>query len=1418
MKGIYKKFISILITMSMLLSFYPLNIQAAGLSNQEDSHSNSIELTSDEDTIASEEMNSANKNSEQEIIEEDIMPAETSTKRTEQTVELPSQDLSQETSETITTEENGEKITIEESSDSEVFSSEKQMTLENSEESISEDLILDETIRNYLAAPNSSIKSNSSAAKYFVWQGYSGRKIPSKANNVNIRSTFNVIKKEITQMDNGKYNFVPHVSKDANAKMVIDTNLTKVSNPPGEVGVSHAKNHCYEWKSGGSLSCLYEKTGIWRESSTTAHIVDTKVIIEGVATKANGNGSDHAYIAFRDDLIGVAVRGVDGVRIRYEFYDHKTGIRIYPAGYVQFWDIDAQQGIALSDNAWNTPYFKDYSGEDEYLRVSFPSSDNIKIYVFAWSQNTYATANYKTRFVAPFDSSTGNMKTIYTFCKTERGEEFTYNGKNYSTSYKADDTTGTYLSIPAKQLKDLTDDTDVSYNNAYSQGLLGLTSAFSELGQPTISKSIYPYDKSSIENYKNKPESTFAETTKNSQVLYRVRTYIPFEYIETYKDGNTSFGIIPKKIAISDKIADTYTVTDSQIWGTNADAQYVNLTTFFNVSSQKEDDMNIITYTLKDEYLSNEWIYNNVFDLYYIAQDNSSNERFSTMYRSNNTMTYNGTNYIPIGGNVESKFGVGNLAYLTYDSDSNVLFSNYTTHAMNRTGNVTVQKVYEDNNTKEIKPLQGAKIQLWSWNHNQYEKVENNGIQTSGTDGYIKFDNLVYNRTNLGNYLITEAEAPQGFQKDTGWAYTFNIMSGDWTKYTDAKITDQAEITLQDLGTASTSGTNELTLNTDNMEFDAGQLLNFSQIQEKAVKVIKISQETGERLSGAEFTLYIWDSISNQYKEVEILTEEEDEQGSYRNIKPLQYEPSSLGKYKIVETKAPDGTINEGWEEEFVWDGKKSSEEIFSAIVENPIPMGILHIVKSDSETKESMSGITFKVTAAEDIRTKWGKILLEKGTEAGTIVTDKNGDGWLKDLYLGQYIIDEVATDDKHHLLKQPITVSFSYPENDKISEVEETIYIDNEPVHPSLSISKIADRTTGVEYNKDTGRYEGTKINGIYLPNQVITYTIKAYNNGDVSLSNVILKDEMSETLQKYIEKESASFVITSNMKTDKGKKVNITAIKPTEIVLDELGKGDTFTVNFTVNVKSNYQYFDTDILDNIIKATATYKTITLTPPDDYDRILLENPKPEIAVAKLASKTEGVTFEDKIGKYVGKKTYATYKQNDWVTYKITVTNTGNVKLENIMLTDIVSDELKEQIDMDTAIFEIPKKGSVKSNLKNIIKVISKNNSNIIIDHLESGESVSVNFKLRIKSDVKTAQNLKNAINAVTYYNDSKIEATDNDMINTQSSKIEQKIANKHVAKTGDFITIVISILFLVAGITFFMLLRKKHQNNLSK
>lgn len=214
----------------------------------------------------------------------------------------------------------------------------------------------------------------------------------------------------------------------------------------------------------------------------------------------------------------------------------------------------------------------------------------------------------------------------------------------------------------------------------------------------------------------------------------------------------------------------------------------------------------------------------------------------------------------------------------------------------------------------------------------------------------------------------------------------------------------------------------------------------FVKLQTEAVGEVKVAKQTtdhtGEviKLSGAAFDLMVKDG-DGWSKATTLVESKTGEYTLPTNAQGYYSYNLQIGKtYKIVETSAPTGVVNTGWEsEEFTYSNAGAK---YTYTCSNEIPTGEIRVVKTDSMVGFTLKGAVFEITAAEDITYSLNGTTYtryHKGDVVGEMTTDAEGVASLGGLYYGTYVVTETKAPDGYHILIPSFTATVKSPEDYK-------------------------------------------------------------------------------------------------------------------------------------------------------------------------------------------------------------------------------------------------------------------------------------------------------------------------------------------------------------------------------------------------
>ena len=235
----------------------------------------------------------------------------------------------------------------------------------------------------------------------------------------------------------------------------------------------------------------------------------------------------------------------------------------------------------------------------------------------------------------------------------------------------------------------------------------------------------------------------------------------------------------------------------------------------------------------------------------------------------------------------------------------------------------------------------------------------------------------------------------------------------------------------------------------------------------------KTDKVTSDPLENVEYELTAKENIINAidgsviYKKGDVVsTGKTNAQGT------LTVNDLPLGKYELKETLTNEGYVLSEEVKDIVFEQEDTTtkEYVINVNITNIKPHGEIHLEKTDKDTKESLGGVTFQLTAKKDIYSLDGRntLIYKAGdtismdiSENGLYVTNELGQINISDLPLGDYELKEIQTLEGYILNKTIYDIDLSYDHSDKIIYTEE-INVENEKT--TTEISKI-DATDGKE-----------------------------------------------------------------------------------------------------------------------------------------------------------------------------------------------------------------------------------------------------------------------------------------------------------------------------------------------------------------
>ena len=364
--------------------------------------------------------------------------------------------------------------------------------------------------------------------------------------------------------------------------------------------------------------------------------------------------------------------------------------------------------------------------------------------------------------------------------------------------------------------------------------------------------------------------------------------------------------------------------------------------------------------------------------------------------------------------------------------------------------------IKKDDETKKNVLLSGTEFKVFDINANAYvEQVTTYPSVTTHTS-YFTDENgwlILPNNLKPGHYRIEEVRAPYGYVLNHN---TFDVAVDTNTAYQTDRTSGDAIIEVE-VENHPVKG--ELTIT------KAGEILTSFDSD---------FHYEERRLSGAEFAVYAAediftpdyqkDSEGNRIriheKDSLVTTVTTGEDGT------AVIEDLPLGKYRVEETKAPEGFVLNTEPQEVTFSYLNQETPVIEQAAEftNDRQRVEISVEKQDSETGVKVEGAVFGFYAAENINTAGGTMLADAGlplVEADALlaeaVSGKDGTAVFEmDLPLGKYYVKEHKAPDGYVSSDEVLTFDASYQGQD-IPVVKLTAVKKNEPTKVEFTKSDI-------------------------------------------------------------------------------------------------------------------------------------------------------------------------------------------------------------------------------------------------------------------------------------------------------------------------------------------------------------------------
>lgn len=523
------------------------------------------------------------------------------------------------------------------------------------------------------------------------------------------------------------------------------------------------------------------------------------------------------------------------------------------------------------------------------------------------------------------------------------------------------------------------------------------------------------------------------------------------------------------------------------------------------------------------------------------------------------------------------------------------------------------------------------------------------------------------------------------------------------------------------------------------------------------LKIKKTDEYTGQPVPGVTFGLFGGEDADSK-KGTPLYTAVTDEAGIavFKADKKGTFYTSEFGDgpYCIKEMKVPEiyknvwnPSVNSEWKyvidslkEELLFDiSAKAEEKVVLVNTNCEVEENRIKVYKKNKDTECCLAGAEFLLSQWSQKTEKYEELfMLQQGKDEQGQIVYYNAQKFKNTMdNLGRYKITEKKAPEGCILTGQEWTFQISQ-ENVK---GEEKVIFENQTT---------GEKQTGelLYYNPlQKGKIVIQKENDEGQAVEGAVFTVTAEEN--IYAPWDILNEEKTEHIKPLVSKgEVVDKIVTGkDGKGESNKELYIGKyiIEETQGAWNHIKSDELYKVELRYD-NSNKEYVTYDLKVN-------------------NRLM----RPALAVSKLADKTTNkqkkeVAFDEEKGRYIEEKVAGIYKAGRVIDYKIKVTNTGNVPLYNIKLTDNMDckgekygQALSKYADMGTATFVLPDSGEIETKKGDKVSAQLSEESKLILilNQLNMNDSVEVHVKVRLKKEARDAWKLKNEVHAEAQYND---------------------------------------------------------------
>ena len=383
-----------------------------------------------------------------------------------------------------------------------------------------------------------------------------------------------------------------------------------------------------------------------------------------------------------------------------------------------------------------------------------------------------------------------------------------------------------------------------------------------------------------------------------------------------------------------------------------------------------------------------------------------------------------------------------------------------------------VKIVKIDSETGKQIPYAGAGFQIFAPDRNKvtmkYTYPNFTEIDTfyTNSDGYlITPETLPYGK----GYSVVEVQAPYGYVLDSTPIY-FDITAENTSEENGVTIVKTEKKNTPQKGTITVEKTGEIFSNVTAV----GGGYTDENGNDVALPTIYQPEYSVSSLSGAVFEIYADENITTPDGTVRATKDELVATLKTNSKGTATSKQLYIGKYRVVETVAPYGTVinPEPHTVELTYSGQNEKVTNTSTSFTNDrqkVEIDLTKILEQDEKfnigNNDEILNISFGLYADEDLKASNGTVIPENGLIEIVTCEEKGKATFTTDLPIGSYYVKEISTDSHYILSDKKYPVVFEYAGQDTATvriSVNDGEPIENEIIYGTIKGLKI-DRETG-------------------------------------------------------------------------------------------------------------------------------------------------------------------------------------------------------------------------------------------------------------------------------------------------------------------------------------------------------------------